>query len=207
MYACCFLRHQTTASADSTITISPSKAKELSINEGDVVMVIGRRRRAAYARVHVSKKGKTGACTISANLASNLRLRNGDKAKLASLTSAEDKEHRTGDMLLFRETPKKITSVTFSPIEDSLASLESSEGEILDDEIMERFVTPYLNLEEQESHSLLKKGHFVTMTDDNGKSLDFVVTHVELEGTDQEDEEEGKISVFRQAEVAVMLGR
>jgi translation initiation factor IF-1 len=184
---------QATASTDSTITLSPAKAKELNFKEGDVIMVIGRRRRATYARVHVHK-GKTSTCVVSANLAMNLRLRNGDKVKVASLTSDEDEEHKTGDMILFQSSPKQVTSVTFSPVEDSLASLESSEGgdEISDDEIMKRFVNPYLNLDN--GTALIKKGHILKMTDDNGKNLEFIVTHVELEGTTPEDElEEGNL--------------
>lgn len=190
---------QATVSADSTITMSPSKAKELKFKEGTVIMVIGRRRRAAYGRVHISSKGtKKQTCIVSANMATNLRLRNGDKVKIASLSiegSEDASEHSIGDMILFQSSPKTVTSVTFSPVEDSLASLESSEGgdEITDDEIMERFVTPYTELE-GDSVGLVKKGHIVKMTDDNGKSLEFVVTHVELEGMSHEEdalEEEG----------------
>jgi len=181
-----------TASADSTITLSPAKAKELSFKEGDVIMVIGRRRRAAYAKVHIHK-GKKSVATVSASMAMNLRLRNGDKVKIASLTSESDEEHTSGDMILFQSSPKPVTSVTFSPVEDSLSSLESSEGgdEISDEEIMERFVTPYMELDDKVA--LVKKGHIVKMTDDNGRNLEFIVTHVELEGsTPEEGAEEGK---------------
>lgn len=180
---------QPSASSDSTITLSPNKAKELSFKEGDVVMVIGRRRRAAYGQVHVSKVKKS-TCVVSSNLATNLRLRNGDKVKVASLTTENDEEHSTGDMILFQSSPKSVTSVTYSPIDDSLASLEASEGgdEISDDEIMERFVTPYTELDDGAT-ALVKRGHVVKMTDDNGKSLEFVVTHVELEGTSPEEQE------------------
>lgn len=154
-------------------------------------MVIGRRRRAAYATVHVSKKAKKSMCIVSANMAMNLRLRNGDKIKVAALTSDSDEEHSMGDMILFQSSPKTVTSVTFSPVDDSLSALENSEGgdEISDDEIMERFVTPYTELEDKVA--LVKRGHLIKMTDDNGKSLEFVVTHVELEGmTPEEDEAE-----------------
>ena len=76
-----------------------------------------------------------------------------------------------------------------------MSSLEASEGgdEISDEEIMKRFVTPYMELED--SMALVKKGHIVKMTDDNGKNLEFIVTHVELEGASPEEEaEEGKIT-------------
>jgi hypothetical protein len=159
------------------------------MKEGDVIVVIGRRRRAAYARVHIHKQKKT-SCTVEENLAANLRLRTGDKIKVSSLTSVDDEEHKTGDMILFQSSPKSVTSVTYSPLEDSLQNLESSEGELSDDEITARFITPYLNLEASESGVLVKKGHVVKMTDDNGKHLECMVTHVELEGAEQEDEEE-----------------
>lgn len=181
-----------TASTDSTITISPMKAKELSMKEGDVIVVIGRRRRVAYARVHIHKQKKTTLCTISANLAYNLRLRNADKIKVAT-PSLDDEQHKKGDMILLTSYPKKVTSVTFSPVEDSLAAL--GEEDLSDDEIMERFITPYLNWkDEEESSILVKKGHVIKMTDDNGKHLEFIVTHVELEGQQEEEgeEEEGE---------------
>lgn len=156
-------------------------------------MVIGRRRRASYAQVNIHKGKSKSTCVISHNLAINLRLRNGDKVKVASLTTENDDEHTSGDLILFRSSPKPVTSVTFSPVEDSLASLEASEGgdEISDDEIMERFVNPYTELDG--NAALIKRGHIVKMTDENGKNLEFVVTHVELEGASPEDEtEEGK---------------
>jgi hypothetical protein len=155
-------------------------------------VVIGRRRRAAYARVHIHKQKTTSRCAVTENLAANLRLRTGDKIKVSSLTSVDDEEHKTGDMILFQSSPKPVTSVTFSPVDDSLQNLESSEGELSDEEITKRFITPYLNLEALELCVLVKKGHVVKLTDDNGRHLEFMVTHVELEGADQdEDEEEG----------------
>jgi len=161
-------------------------------------MVIGRRRRATYAHVHISKATKkSSTCVVSSNLAANLRLRNGDKVKVASLANADsDEEHTNGDMILFQSSPKPVTSVTFSPVEDSLASLESSEGgdEISDDEIMQRFVTPYTELGD-DATALIKRGHVVKMTDDNGKSLEFVVSHVELEGASPEGEAEEDLEI------------
>ena len=160
--------------------------------------MIGRRRRATYAHVHISKGTKPSTCVVSPNLATNLRLRNGDKVKVASLANAEtDEEHTTGDMILFQSSPKQVTSVTFSPVEDSLASLESSQGgdEIPDEELMQRFVTPYTELLNDDAVALIKRGHIVKMTDDNGKSLEFVVTHVELDGASPEEEAEGNCPI------------
>eukprot|EP00521_Asterionellopsis_glacialis_P006060 CAMPEP_0195281508 /NCGR_PEP_ID=MMETSP0707-20130614/785_1 /TAXON_ID=33640 /ORGANISM="Asterionellopsis glacialis, Strain CCMP134" /LENGTH=907 /DNA_ID=CAMNT_0040340401 /DNA_START=18 /DNA_END=2741 /DNA_ORIENTATION=- len=179
-----------TALSDCTVIISPSKAKELSVKSGDSVLVVGRRRRASYGRVKV-QKSKKSSCTVSGNLASNLRLRNGDKVKVMPL-KGDTEGPRSGDMgLLNSGKPTDVTSVTFSPIQDSLSILEASEGgdSLSDDEIMDRFVTPYLNTEDDEG-MIMKRGHVVTMRDDNGKSLEFSVTHVELDGEEEEEEDE-----------------
>ena len=162
------------------MSISPSKAKELKVSTGDVILVVGRRRRATYAFVDV-QKSKKEICSIPENMAKNLRLRNTDKLKVIPLGLQED-ESRHGDMILLKHaTPPKVSSFTLSPIEDSLNSLAAREGGdgLGDDEIMERFVTPYLNL--AESTALIKKDSVVSITDDNGKKLDFMVTHVELD--------------------------
>ena len=167
---------------DVTVSISPSKAKELKVSTGDVILVVGRRRRATYAFVDV-QKSKKEICSIPENMAKNLRLRNTDKLKVIPLGLQED-ESRHGDMILLKyATPPKVTSVTLSPIEDSLNSIAAREGGdgLGDDEIMERFVTPYFDL--AGSTALVKKDSIVTISDDNGKRLDFMVTNVELEDT------------------------
>lgn len=197
---CSFI--QPTASADYTVTLSSGKAKELKVKTGDAVLLVGRRRRATYATVAV-KKGKKGACTVSANLAHNLRLRTGDKVKTIPLGSEEG---TTGDLaLLQHESPPKLAAVTFSPVEDSVSALEAREGgdEIGDDEIMERFVTPYLNLDE--SSSLIKKDHILTLVDDNGKKLEFIVTHAEVEGETPEEGDEGKLQMNNQRSISGRL--
>jgi transitional endoplasmic reticulum ATPase len=169
------------------VVISPSKAKELGVKSGDIVVIIGRRRRATYARVAVAK-GKKAVCTISENLASNLRIRKGDKVKVEPLSDKSSDETRTGDMVLLkRSTAPKAASVTFSPVLDSLSSLEAGEGgdELSDEEILSRFVTPYL-----ESNTLLKKGHLLTLRDENNKKLELIVTHMEIEDEPLEEEAE-----------------
>lgn len=100
-------------------------------------------------------------------------------------------------MVLLNSKPPSVASVTFSPIDDSLNSLEAGEGgdEISDEELTERFITPYLNVEAEES-MVIKRNHLVTMRDDNGVSLEFMVTHVELESAG--DEEEGMYTQFTQ---------
>lgn len=168
-----------TATADSTITISPKKAKELKITTGDVVVVIGRRRRATYATVAVGNKKPVTQCIISENLAANLRLRQDDKIKVVPLSTDDDLGERSGDLLLIAQSPQTATAVTVSPVEDSWNNLIASEGEVTDDEWMERFVKPYL----EESGGLLKKGHTLKLRDENGKLLEVIVTHMEHSGT------------------------
>ena len=181
---------QSTASSDYTVSISPVKAKELGVGSGDIVAIIGRRRRVSYATVKVSKMS-SGSVGVKYNLAMNLRIRDTDQVKIVPLGSAEgdDKDaYGTGDMALVTSTPAVAAGVTFSPVKDSLHSLELSEGgdELSEDEIMERFVTPYLNMEGGDV--VLKKGHTLVLMDDNRVSLEFTVTHLDMEG-DVEDEE------------------
>lgn len=203
---------QPTAVSDTTVALSKSKAKELGVLEGEIVVIVGRRRRAAYGRVKVvksTKKAKTAFCSISENLAKNLRLRKGDKAKVVPLgrtkqtgtetepASSEDVGTRSGDMVLVEaEKAPAVSAVMMSPIEDSLRSLEALEGgdSIPDDEINARFVTPYID----GSGGLLKLGQILRLTDDSGRRLDFLVTDMTLDGVDETnpvsgDEEEEEI--------------
>jgi hypothetical protein len=125
-------------------------------------------------------------------LASNLRIRQDDKIKVVPLEGdTSDKEERSGDLVLMTVAKAPVVkAVTFAPLEDSLNSLESSEGgdEIAEEELMERFVRPYTQDRETEN-VLIKKGNVLTLRDDNGKKLEFVVSHVELAGAPVEKEE------------------
>ena len=76
-----------TVSSDSTVSITAKKAKELGIASGDVVKIIGRRRRFSYVTVKVSKSVK--GCRVSKVLAENLRLRIGDKLKIVPSEEGE----------------------------------------------------------------------------------------------------------------------
>ena len=160
----------------------------MKLKNGDAVALVGRRRRAAYATVSVGKQKKTH-CGVSANLAKNLRLRNGDKLKVVPLVGETPADtERSGDMVLLQvSTPPELMSVTLSPVDDSLRSLEASEGgdEIPEEEITARFVAPYM----EQKGGMVKRGHLLTLADENGKKLEFIVTDVVLEG---EPKEEGK---------------
>jgi len=82
-----------TALSDMPVQFSSSKANELCVKLGDVVTLIGRRRRARLARVVVvtatnaskkkKKKQTKSCCTQSTNMASNLRFCNDDPVKVA----------------------------------------------------------------------------------------------------------------------------
>jgi hypothetical protein len=178
------------ATTDCTVILSSKKAKELSIKEGDIIGIIGRRRRATYAIATIQKAPKSVA-SLSYNLANNLRVREGDKVKIVKLgTGAEEKEERSGDMELLTQDAPIVSSVTYSPIEDSLNSLIASEGgdEIEDEELMDRFLTPYLNLEDGVKVTA-KEGNVLTIRDENGKFLDFMVSHVDVG-----EESEGRLT-------------
>lgn len=129
-------------------------------------------------------------------MAVNLRIRQDDKIKVVPLSSADHTEERSGDLVLLNaKQPPVVKSVTFAPLEDSLNSLQASEGgdDIAEEEIMERFVGPYT---QDRDNLLMKKGNVLTLRDDNGKKLEFMVSHVEVEGdADAQEESSGKQSI------------
>jgi hypothetical protein len=164
----------------------------------------------------MKKKKLNDMCTITSNMASNLRLRQDDKVKIVPIRdtidttnnknddSTEQNTARSGDLLLLKQSePSKASTVTFAPVEDSLNTLSASEGgdDISDDELVQRFITPYM-MESSAANSiaLLKQGHLVTLRDDNGKKLEFYISSIEIEReTDEseEDDTEGKIKYSR----------
>mmetsp|Transcript_5977 Transcript_5977/g.11294 ORF Transcript_5977/g.11294 Transcript_5977/m.11294 type:complete len:922 (-) Transcript_5977:10-2775(-) len=200
-----------TAATDSTVILTAKKAKELNVSNGDAVAVIGRRRRASYAIVSISSKKKgsnSSSCAITHNLATNLRIRDGDKVKVVPLGEhAADKEERSGDMILLTKEPEVVAAVTYSPVEDSLNMLVNSEGgdEIDDEELMERFVVPYLNIEDKSGAIVVKRGATVTMKDENGKILDFIVTHVD-DGVEREEDDESPVAGLIDASTDIVVG-
>ena len=124
---------------------------------------------------------KKSSCRINQNLAANLRVRQDDKVKIEKLGESGDDSDRSGDLILVQQTePAIIQSATFSPVEDSLSALVGQEGgdDIPDDEIMSRFVEPYM----QGGGGLLKKGNLLTLRDENGLRLEFYVSHLGLDG-------------------------
>jgi hypothetical protein len=154
-----------------------------------VVVLVGRRRHATYGTVEISKGGKKTACTISQNMASNLRLRQDDKVKVVAMEKSFEDEgasERSGDLLLLQKQPAKIQSATFSPVEDSLATLTAAEGgdEIPDAELQARFITPYL---EGVETAVVKQNHLIVLRDENGKRLEFYISHLDIEGVEADE--------------------
>lgn len=78
---------QSTVSEDSTVSISSKKARELGLKAGDIVKIIGRRRRFSFCTIKVLK-GVNG-CRLGRVLAGNLRIRSGDKLKIVPLDSED----------------------------------------------------------------------------------------------------------------------
>mmetsp|Transcript_3108 Transcript_3108/g.6847 ORF Transcript_3108/g.6847 Transcript_3108/m.6847 type:complete len:910 (+) Transcript_3108:193-2922(+) len=173
-----------TASDDYTLTLSPNKAKELNVKSGDIVAIIGKRRRASYGKVKVAKM-KGGSVKVSYNVANNLRIRDTDQVKIVPLTSdtgSDENGNEYESYSLGTQPTEVAAAVTFSPVVDSLNILELREGgdELSDDEILERFVTPYLNLEGGDV--ILKEGHTLVLMDENKVALEFTVSHLDMEG-------------------------
>lgn len=192
----------------------PKKAQELGVKTGDVVVLIGRRRRATYGRVAISaaasdrapasankkKASSVGASSsvvhLSSTLAHYLRVRLNDKVKVVAL-SAPDldlKEPRSGDLkLLQSRTPTVVETITLSPVEDSYQAVVAAEGgdEISEEELMERWVRPYLETGGG-GGGLLKTNMVVSLRDEaTGRSLEFLVTHMSLRQPDSESVTQG----------------
>merc|ERR1719343_1375330 len=210
---------QPTAISDSAVVLSSKKAKELGVSNGDIVAVIGRRRTATYGRVTVHKKKRLSAssCTVSENLAKNLRVHKGDKVKVVPLReeNTSDEGGHSGELLLVdTDSAPTIESITLSPIEDSLWSLEAQEGgdSISDDNISERFIAPYL----EDTGGLLKSGQVLLMRDENGRKLEFLVSSLMIEGannneknkksTDEENTEETVVAGELIEETTAVVG-
>jgi len=196
-----------TAISDSAVMLSAQKAKELGVSNGEVVAVIGRRRTATYGRVSVQKKKKKvsiSTCTVSENLANNLRLRKGDMVKIAVLTGSDEGGHSGELLIVDAGSAPTAESVTFSPVEDSMASLQSLEGgdSISDEDVNARFIAPYL----EESGGLLKSGQILQLRDEDGRKLEFIVTNLMLEGSVSDEKKKADSSEEENAEEAAVAG-
>lgn len=190
-----------TASSDYRLSISSSKAKELQIQSGELVAIIGKRRRASYAKVHILPKGGAASndeAKVSRNLATNLRLRSMDKVKIVPLLSSSSEDNDDGEECESKaynmgNKPTSIaSSITFHPLKDSLTSLDYKEGGggdgLSDEEVLERFITPYLNLDDDDDTDgqvFMTGGHMLTLRDENGFMLEFKIGNLHLEGDEE----------------------
>jgi len=185
---------KTDAISDSTVYITKSKAKELKLKSNDIVSVVGRRRSVTMANIAILPKSKEAQkCQISKILAKNIQIRESDSLKIVPFSSSEEESdeglpERSGDYLLLNQNkkPNVATDVRLSPIKESLAAL--NEDDIDDDELTDRFITPYI---EGEGNIIWKKGHVLTMKDENLKSLEFLIVDISFEDeSDSKAEEE-----------------
>jgi len=190
------------AITDCTVILNHKKAKELGVSSGDVVAIVGRRRKANHAIVSVAPRKQKAAggvsvsgCALAYNLANNLRVRDGDTVKVVPLEKGvvEGKQEHSGQMLLLTHSPNEsVSSVTFSPVEDSLTSLVNGEGgdDIDDAELMERFVQPYFDVnnegDDEQQNIVLKEGNIILMRDQNGRGLEFIITGLVDEDTEED---------------------
>ena len=130
------------------------------------------------------------------NLAKYLRIRQDDSVKIVPLSTADHDVERSGDLRLLQSTGSipSTKSVTFSPIQDSIQALQAAENdgdEIPEDELMERFVQPYI--QDHNEEAFVKQGQSLTLMDENGKTLDFIITHVDIgEDIEEDDGDEDK---------------
>ena len=145
---------------------------------------------------------KNGSVKLSNNLANNLRVLDTDKVKIVPLNSNEkDGEENESESYTLGTPPTEIAhSVTFAPLRDSLHTLELKErggDEFSDEEISERFVVPYLNMDEDNGNDgnsvVLREGHTLVLKDDNGVSLEFMVAHLDLVGDNDDSENEESV--------------
>ena len=82
------------------------------------------------------------------------------------------------------------SSVTFHPLKDSASGSDDGAGD--DDELLERFVRPYLDSsasdEDGGAAALLREGHVLSLADESGIVMEFSVGHLGVEGQSDDDE-------------------
>merc|ERR1711862_386503 len=183
---------------DSTIYITKSKAKELNIKNNDIVCIVGRRRSVTMVNIGImkSKNKNNNKCQLSKTLAKNIQIRESDVLKIIPFSSSsssssdddkqdddnDEKPERSGDYLLLnynKKDIKNIINVRLSPIQESLDALNYDDDIDDDDILMDRFIIPYID-NNNYNNIIWKKGHVLTMKDDNHKSLDFLIVDIDF---------------------------
>jgi len=194
---------------DSALTLSPGKARELAVSDGDVVLVIGRRRRAAHLRVAV-RKGGTGA-RLSASCGRSLRVSSGDRVRVVvDPTGGPEEDHLYG---YAGPAPAGVAEVSFAPVEDSLTTYERTYhggDDVAEEELLARFVRPYVEGRDGEMGAV-RSGDVVRMAEDghDGRVVEFVVQGLVAAGDGEEAEAplQGAVDADTELSVATPVPR
>jgi hypothetical protein len=214
-----------TAVSDCYISITQSKAKELQLHQGDLVAIIGKRRRCAYVKVNILTTNKTtttgmipkssSSIQLGRNLANNLHIRNDDKVRILSINEIEQQQEEedqrqqesttsssSGSYGLGKRPTNVAKTITLHPIKDTLSNVNNDDEEVSDEELIVRFITPYLdsssttdfininNDENNENVAIMKEGHVLTLTDENGIVMEFTIGKLDIHDDNEDDNDE-----------------
>lgn len=199
----------TNALSDCYITITQSKAHELQLHQGDLVAIIGKRRRCAYVKVNIltdkTTTTKLSSVKIGRNLANNLHIRNDDKVRLISINEIEENEAQqqqqqqkessttgSGSYGLGKRPTIVAKIVTLHPIKDTMSNVD--DDDVSDEELISRFITPYLDsstddVDNDEDVAIMKEGHVLTLTDENGSVMEFTIGKLDIDHDENDDDE------------------
>jgi hypothetical protein len=89
-------------------------------------------------------------------------------------------------------------TITLHPIKDTLCNVNNNdEEEVSDEELIVRFITPYLdssstdfnndNNDENENVAIMKEGHVLTLTDENGIVMEFTIGKLDINDENEND--------------------
>ena len=202
--------HRTTnALSDCYISITQSKARELRLRQGDLAAIMGKRRRCAYVKVNILQTDRTtttkssSAVIIGRNLANNLRIRNDDKVRIISVNEIEeneneDQQRQNGSYGLGKRPTIVAKTVTFRPIKDTMSN---DDDDVSNEELISRFISPYLessstddvvNDENESVMAIMKEGHVLSLTDDNGNVMEFTIGKLDVDHDENNEDDEEK---------------
>lgn len=214
--------HRTTAAtnalSDCYISIAQSKARELRLRQGELVGIMGKRRRCAYVKVNILQTDRTTTTTttttssssaviIGRNLANNLRIRNDDKVRIISVNEIEeneneDQQQQNGSYGLGKRPTIVAKTVTFHPIKDTMSNnVDDYDDDVSNEELISRFITPYLesssaddvdNDENENVMAIMKEGHVLSLTDDNGNVMEFTIGKLDVDHDENNEDDEEK---------------
>ena len=215
--------HQTTAAtnaiSDCYVSITQSKARELQLHQGELVAIIGKRRRCAYVKVNIltdmttTTTTKSSSVIIGRNLANNLHIRNDDKVRIISVNEIEendeDRQQRrnessstttgSGSYGLGKRPTIVAKTVTFHPIKDTMSNnVDDYDDDVSNEELISRFITPYLDyssavdVDTDENVAIMKEGHVLSLTDENGSVMEFTIGKLDIDHDENDEDDEEK---------------